>query len=101
MTEQIESTIQPAGVYLDNAATSFPKPDCVCDAVDHYMPIYAMDPKLIADGILSSTPTMYFSLSKASLPNVPQRNNCDDRSCRDSAVIELDRHDRYWGADQG
>ena len=24
-------------MYLDNAATSFPKPDCVCDAVDHWM----------------------------------------------------------------
>ena len=24
-------------IYLDNAATSFPKPDCVYDAVDHYM----------------------------------------------------------------
>jgi cysteine desulfurase/selenocysteine lyase len=24
-------------LYFDNAATSFPKPDCVCDAVDHWM----------------------------------------------------------------
>ena len=24
-------------MYLDNAATSFPKPDCVCDAVDEFM----------------------------------------------------------------
>ncbi|MEZ6034315.1 MAG: aminotransferase class V-fold PLP-dependent enzyme [Planctomycetaceae bacterium] len=24
-------------MYFDNAATSFPKPDCVCDAVDHWM----------------------------------------------------------------
>ena len=24
-------------MYLDNAATSFPKPDCVCDAVDAWM----------------------------------------------------------------
>lgn len=28
---------QQSLIYLDNAATSFPKPDCVCDAMDQYM----------------------------------------------------------------
>ena len=30
-------TCERASLYLDNAATSFPKPDCVCDAVDRWM----------------------------------------------------------------